>query len=104
VSVPGLAEEEHGAEEGQEKAVNVDPRLLPSTLAPARILGLCCPRTAMASSAKLREEREWGEGANGQQGMAPERGAGFYCAGVVVVYGVPRGRGLGDAGGVSGTA
>jgi hypothetical protein len=31
----------------------------------------------MASSAKLREEREWSEGANGQQGSAPEGVWGF---------------------------
>jgi hypothetical protein len=31
----------------------------------------------MASSAKLREEREWSEGANGQQGPAPEGVRGF---------------------------
>jgi hypothetical protein len=57
--------------------VGIDPRLLPSTLAPARFLGLCCPGTAMASSAKLREEREWSKGANGQQGSAPEGVRGF---------------------------
>jgi hypothetical protein len=31
----------------------------------------------MASSAKLREEREWSEGANGQQGSPPEGVRGF---------------------------
>jgi hypothetical protein len=31
----------------------------------------------MASSATLREEREWSEGANGQQGPAPEGVRGF---------------------------
>jgi hypothetical protein len=31
----------------------------------------------MASSAKLREEREWSEGANEQQGSAPEGVRGF---------------------------
>jgi hypothetical protein len=31
----------------------------------------------MASSAKLREEREWSEGANGQQGLALEGVRGF---------------------------
>jgi hypothetical protein len=66
-SVPGLAEKEHRAEEGQEKAVDIDPRLLPSTLAPARILGLCCPGKAMASSAELRERREWSVGENGSK-------------------------------------
>jgi hypothetical protein len=35
----------------------------------------------MALSAELREEREWGEGANGQQGKAPERVRGFICRG-----------------------
>jgi hypothetical protein len=73
----GLAEKRDGAEEEQGETVGINPRLLPSTLAPARFLGLCCPGMAMASSAKLREEREWSEGANGQQGSAPEGVQGF---------------------------
>jgi hypothetical protein len=74
---PGLAEKRDGAREEQGEMADIDPRLLPSTLAPARILGLCCPGKAMASLAGLREEREWSEGANGQQGMAPEGARGF---------------------------
>jgi hypothetical protein len=31
----------------------------------------------MASSVEFREEREWSEGANGQQGTVPERVRGF---------------------------
>jgi hypothetical protein len=73
----GLAEERDVAEEEQGEMVDIDPRLLPSTLALARFLGLCCPRKVMASSAKLREGREWSEGANGQQGTAPEGAQGF---------------------------
>jgi hypothetical protein len=73
----GLAEKRDGAEEEQGETVGIDPRLLPSTLAPARFLGLCCLGTAMASSAKLIEERKWSEGANGQQGSAPEGVRGF---------------------------
>jgi hypothetical protein len=73
----GLAEKRDGAEEEQGETVGIDPRLLPSTLAPAWFLGLCCPGTAMALSAKLREDREWSEGANGQQGSAPEGVRGF---------------------------
>jgi hypothetical protein len=72
-----LAEERDRAEEEQGETVDIDPWLLPSTLAPARILGLCCSGKAMASLAGLREEREWSEGANGQQGMAPEGARGF---------------------------
>jgi hypothetical protein len=49
--------------------------------APARFLGLCCPGMAMASSAKLREERKWSEGANGQQGSAQGVCGGFICGG-----------------------
>jgi hypothetical protein len=49
------------------------PTASPSNLAPARFHGLCCPGKATASSAELREEREWGEGANGQQRKALER-------------------------------
>jgi hypothetical protein len=74
---PGLAEERDGAEEEQGETVDIEPRLLPSTLAPARILGLCCSGKTMVSSVELREEREWGEGANGQQGMAPKGARGF---------------------------
>jgi hypothetical protein len=74
---PGLAEKRDGAEEEQGEMVGIDPRLLPSTLAPARFLGLCCPGTAMALLAKLKEEREWTEGANGQQGSALEGVRGF---------------------------
>jgi hypothetical protein len=81
VSVPGLAEKEHGAEEGQEKAVDVDPRLLPSTLAPARILGLCCPGKAMASSVELRERREWSVGENGSKRRLQRERKVFICRG-----------------------
>jgi hypothetical protein len=49
----------------------------PSTLTPVRFLGLCYLGKATASSAELREEREWGEGANGQQRKALERVRGF---------------------------
>jgi hypothetical protein len=73
----GLAEKRDRAEEEQGETVDIDPRLLPSTLAPARFLGLCCPGKAMVSSVEIREEREWSEGANGQQGMAPEGARGF---------------------------
>jgi hypothetical protein len=64
---PGLAEKRDGAEEEQGETVGIDPRLLPSTLAPARILRLCCPGKAMVSSVELREERKWSVGENGSK-------------------------------------
>jgi hypothetical protein len=55
----------------------------------------------MASSAKLREEREWSEEANGQQGSA-QGVCGVLSSGVVAVQDAPRRWRLGDAGGASG--
>jgi hypothetical protein len=64
---PGLAEKQDGAEEEQGETADIDPRLLPSTLAPARNLRLCCPGKAMVSSVELREERKWSVGENGSK-------------------------------------
>jgi hypothetical protein len=52
-----------------------------STPALASFLGLCCPGKRLASSPGLRDEREWGEGANEQQGRVPEGSRVFILMG-----------------------
>jgi hypothetical protein len=64
----GLAEKRDEAEKKLGETAGIDPRLLPSTLAPARFLGRCCPGKAMVLSVELREERGRSEGQMGSSG------------------------------------